>query len=198
MTANNSYRPQTNSSPRPGVMSRADESVWSGARALITSDAEKSSRETLIEARGYLTSIEREYMDLSAAAEKATIREAEAVERRAAELRAQAWAIDREAETRVSVLRKQAKLENDLADRIRDIAERSALSVLDRIKEASDSMMDWAGVIGDDLSGMLRQEAAEQVSRKVADIQAVHEAMEDEARAVELLGLATRYRDRAA
>ena len=152
----------------------------------------------MIEARGHLLRIEREYIDLSAEAEKAALREMELIERRTAEINAETWAIEQETETRVSVLQKQAKMESQLADRIRDIAERSALSILDRIKEASDSMMDWAEVIGEDLTSLMKQEAAEQVSRKVADIQAAQEAMEDESRAVELLQLATRYREQAA
>lgn len=198
MTANNNFRSSAGQSPIQGAMSRPGESAWTGARTLITDDEQRSSRERMIEARGHLLRIEREYIDLSAEAEKAALREAEAIDRQAAEIKAGTWAIEQETETRVTVLQKQAKMESQLADRIRDIAERSALSILDRIKEASDSMMDWAEVIGDDLTGLMKQEAAEQVSRKVADIQAAQEAMEDESRAVELLQLATRYRDQAA
>lgn len=192
------YSSEAGSTPAKGIMSSNGTSAWNGIRSMVATDEQRASRDRMNEARGDLMRIERQFVNRATEAENAALRQVAALERQAEEVRAQAWAIEREAESQASVLRKQAKMEADLANRIRDIAERSALLVLDRIKEASDSMMDWAGLMGGDLSEMLKKEAAEQVSRKVADIQAVHEAMEDEARAVELLELASRYRDQSA
>lgn len=147
----------------------------------------------MIDARADMLQSERQYINMATTAEMSMRREAEEIERKAAQIQSEAWAIEQESQTRLTVLQAQARLENELAKRIIDIAERSALSVLDRIKEASDSMMDWAGLMGNDLSDMMKEEAAQQVSRKVSDIEAVEEAMQDEARALELLELTSRY-----
>ncbi len=148
----------------------------------------------MIDARGDLMRIEQRYINLATEAEMSMRREAERLERQAAQIHSETWAIEQEAQTRATVLKSQARMEGELGNRIKEIAERSALSILDRIKEASDSLMDWAGLIGEDMSRMLKQEAAEQVARKVADIEAVEEALEDEARAVELLELTESYK----
>ncbi len=178
----------------PAMMVPANESAWSASR-VVQSQLPASSRQRMLEARGDLLHVERDYINISTQAEAAMHREAEAMDRQAAQLRADAWAIEQESETRIRVLQAQARMEGELAKRITEIAERSALAVLDRIKEASDSMMDWAGLMGGDLSDMLKKEAAEQVARKVADIEAVEEAMEDEARALELIELSARYKN---
>ncbi len=119
--------------------------------------------------------------------------EAEAKLRQANQERAEAWAIEQEAAAKLTVLRAQTRMEALLAKNIKDIADRSALSVLDRIKEASDSLMDWADLIGKDLTDMLKKEASEQIDRKVAEIQALEEAADEEGRAAELLELTARY-----
>jgi lipoate synthase len=130
--------------------------------------------------------------------QKASQREIEIINRRVAEVNAETWAIERETEVRLGLIRKQVEMEKELAVQIREIAERSALSVLDRIKEASDSMLDWAGLMADDMSGMMKQEASEQVARKASDIRAIEDAIEDEERTIEMLGLAARYKGHAA
>ena len=178
----------------PAMVVPANESAWASAQ-VVKAQLPASSRQRVLEARGDLLHAEREYINLSSRSEVAMQEEAAEIERQAAQLRSEAWAIEQEAETKLRVLRAQARMEEELAKQIKDIAERSALSVLDRIKEASDSMMDWAGLMGSDLSDMLKQEAAEQVARKVSDIEAVEEAMEEEARALELIELTARYKD---
>jgi predicted DNA-binding ribbon-helix-helix protein len=177
-----------------GAMSAVGESAWTGARTLAANSNESSSRERLIEARGQLLRMEREHINHSQEAENAALREVESLEHRIFEIKSQAWAIDHEAEMRVAVIRRHARLENELAHRIREIADRSALSILDRIKEASDSLMNFASLIGEDMSEMMKKEASEQVARKIADIEATEEAMADESRAGELLELASQYR----
>lgn len=179
------------------MMVPATESAWSGSSMVAKADTARTSRKRLLEARGDLVYAEQEYVNHSSEVESAMLREADELRRKAVQVQAEAWAIEQEALTRAKVLQDQAQMEGQLADRIREIAERSALAVLDRIKEASDSMMDWAGLMGEDLSELLKKEAGEQVSRKIADIQAVEEAMEDEARALELLELAAQYKKAA-
>lgn len=177
----------------PAMVVPANESAWASAQ-VVKAQLPASSRQRVLEARGDLLQVEREYINLSTKAETAMQQDAADIERQAAQVRAEAWAIEQETETKLKVLRAQARMEAELANRITEIAERSALAVLDRIKEASDSMMDWAGLMGNDMSDMLKKEAAEQVARKVADIEAVEEAMEDEARALELIELTSRYK----
>ena len=58
--------------------------------------------------------------------------------------------------------------------------------------------MNWAGLIGKDLAELMKQEAADQVARKVSDIEAVEEALEDEARARELLEMTSRFKAKKA
>lgn len=198
MTANSRYSARGRFAPVKADMSSPTESAWAGARTVISSDARATSRKRLQEARDSLLFAEQEYLESSAAEQKAVEREVEAIGRKIAEINAEAWAIEREAEVRLDLVKKQVAMENMLSARIRDIAERSALSVLDRIKEASDSMLDWAGDMADDMSEMMKQEASEQAERKASDIHAIDEAIEDEKRTIEMLGLAARYKNRAA
>lgn len=181
------------STATPASMVSASESAWSGVSMLGQSKSAGLSRNRMIDARGDLLRSEREFTSLAVEAETSMSREAEAMERKAIEIRAEAWAIEQEAQTRLTVLRAQARMESELAKHITDIAERSALSVLDRIKEASDSLMDWAGLIGEDMTGLLKQEAADHVERTVAEIRAIEEALGEEDRATELLELTARY-----
>lgn len=201
MTSKNGSRPKMAPKPASGQMNgmparmvNAGETSWSGADVLGRSKSADLSRQRMLDARADFLRSEREFMSVSLETEASMRREAEALERKAAEIRAEGWAIEQEMRTQVTVMQAQAQMENQLAKHIRDIAERSALSVLDRIKEASDSLMDWAGLIGNDLSDMLRKEAAEQTERKVAEIQAIEEAMDEEDRATELLELTSRYK----
>ncbi len=182
--------------PAPG--SYGFESPMSGALTRLPKTA-GLSRQRMVEARGDLMRTEHEYITLAQEAKAQMMRDASEMERRSSELRYETWSMEREAETRANVLKAQARMELKLAERIKEIADRSALSVLDRIKESSDSMMDWATNVGGDLTTMMRREASAQVERQVAEIHAIEEAMEEEARAVELLELTSRYRhDKAA
>lgn len=178
----------------PAIMVKASESAWSGAHSMAQSQSAGLSRQRMIDARNDLMRSEREYISLSSESEASMQREAEAIERQAAKVYAEAWAIEQKTQTRATVLQAQARMETKLAQHITEIAERSALSILDRIKEASDSLMGYAGLIGKDLSDMMKKEAAEQVARKVKDIEAVEEALGDEARAIELLELTAQYK----
>lgn len=177
----------------PAAMVQARESSWSSVQALAQSKSAGLSRNRMMEARGDLLRSEREYIALSSEIEASMNEEAQELQRKAAQLQSEAWAIEQETQTRVSVLKSQARMEASLAKHIKDIAERSALSVLDRIKEASDSLMNYAELIGGDLTGMLKQEAAQQVERTAAEIGAIEEAMDEEGRAAELLELTARY-----
>ena len=49
MTAINSFRSSAGQAPIHGAISRPGESVWTGARTLITDDEQRSSRERMIE-----------------------------------------------------------------------------------------------------------------------------------------------------
>ena len=176
----------------PASMVKAADSAWHGplSRPSRTSGL---SRQRMTEARGDLMRTEREYITLAERSRDEMVRRTRAIEQAIQILKDEAWAVERETETRVAVLKAQARMEMELAEHIKNIAERSALSVLDRIREASDSLMDWAGAIGGDLKQMMQKEAEAQAERQVAEIKAIDEALEEESRAVELLELTGRY-----
>jgi hypothetical protein len=165
---------------------------------VMVRDEKMESRRRLVEARTLLFRTERDYMAEAGSENREVDRQVRAIKARVADLAAEARAIEVEAQMRVRVLLKQAELERKLGERIRAIADRNALAVLDRIKEASDSMMNWAEETATDLGMMMKEEAAGQVARKVNDINAVRDAMEDEERAAELLALAGKLQSRAA
>lgn len=179
--------------PTPAAMVKASESAWSGTSVLGQSKSSGLSRQRMVDARSGLVQIEQQFISLAVEAQESMQQEADTLGRKATKVQEETWAIEQEAATKTAVLRAQARMEAQLAKHIRDIAERSALSILDRIKEASDSLMDWAGLISDDMTGMLRKEAAEQIERKVAEIKAIEEALDEEDRATELIELTARY-----
>jgi hypothetical protein len=165
---------------------------------LLSPDERAASRGILEEAREHLHHAEitalKETDSLCRHLEAETGR----LEQKANALNIEARQIDAEMKAELAVITRQARLEQRLADKIRDIADQQALLVLDKMREASDSIMSWTGKVGDDLGSLMKQEAAEQVVRKVNDIDAVRQAMKDEERAVELLNLAQKLREEAA
>ena len=165
---------------------------------LMLRDEKMESRRRLVEARTILFRTERDRMLDAGSVKREAERQIRSIEDRVAEIERETRAIEAEAQLNARLLLKQAEMERRIADRIRNIAERNALAVLDRIKEASDSMMDWAGKTATDLSMLMKEEAAGQVARKVSDINAVRDALEDEDRTAELLDLAGRLRSEAA
>ncbi len=174
-------------------MATAHSLAWSGARSMRAVKSASLSRSRLIEANDALMQAERDYVARSTDTKERLEREAAELESQAAHLRSEALVIEKETEDRVKVLMAQARIEGDVAKHIKQVAERNALSILDRVKEASDSLMDWAGLVSGDMTDMLRKEASEEVERRVAEIQSIEEALGEEERAVELLQLASLY-----
>ncbi len=147
----------------------------------------------MTEARSELVRTEHEYVKLAERNRDDMLRQVKEIERQIEALKNETWSVEQEAEARVATLKAQARMELEIAGHIKDAAERSALSVLDRMREASDSLMKWAGAVGDDMSEMMKREAEEQAERQVAELRAIDAALEDEARAIELLRLTGRY-----
>jgi hypothetical protein len=180
------------------VTESADVMPASMSGGLMLHDEKMESRRRLVEARTLLFRTERDHMEEAGNFAKQIEREVRAIGIRMEQVDSETRAIEAEAQLKVRLLLRQAELERKLGERIRSIADRNALSILDRIKEASDSMMDWANQTANDLGMLMKEEAAGQVARKVNDINTIRDAMEDEERAAELIDLAGKLRTNAA
>jgi len=181
-----------------GSLKAADSMPTALAGRLLTHDAKVESKRRLMEARTHLFRSERDMIAEAGSYSREVDQQALAIQERAGQLLIEARSIEAEAAGRAEVMLKQAELERRLADRIREIAEANALAILDKVRDASESMMGWAEDVAGDLGAMMKQEAAGEVARKMGDINAVRDAMDDETRAGELLDLAAEMRKNAA
>jgi hypothetical protein len=167
------------------------------SRVLATGERAESSRR-LNDARGYLFRIERESLQDVEDELHRSEDSARELRERAIEVRLEAQSIKSDAQAQANFLARQAKIERDLAERIKEEAERQALSILDRVKDSTDTMINWVGTVAEDTANMMREDAAREVFKKMEDIEAARSAIADEERAEEILDLAARLRRQAA
>lgn len=168
------------------------------ANRLLSHDVKVESKRRLTDARTVLFQSEQDMISEARSFAAQVQDQTQEIKQRAESILIEARSIEAEAVGRAEVMLKHAKLERDLAETIKNIAEANALAVLDKVRDASDSMIGWAQEVASDLGSMMKEEAANEAARKMGDINAARDAMEDETRAGELLKLASELKQQAA